>query len=166
MSADTAETPASARAADRGSDQPLHTATPRLAGWRTEPAAWLPALDGLNTALGLGFMGGRIDLYRRALTRFVERYAAPWADLDDALAAGERARCVHLAHALRGAAATIGAERLADLVGHCEAALGAPVAVSLDDLKGLSVSVNRELLTIVQGLGGWLDAQEKATPTT
>ncbi len=126
-----------------------------------------PTVDGLNAALGLGFMGGRTDLYRRALTRFAQRYATPWTDLDDALAAGEWARCVYVAHSLRGAAATIGAERLTDLAGHCEAAFGGqPGAVPLGDLTGLSAALNRELLTIVQGLHGWLAAQEEAIPTT
>ena len=54
-----------------------------------------PAIDGLNAARGLGFMGDRIDLYRRALTRFVQCYGTPWTELDDAIAARDWPRCVH-----------------------------------------------------------------------
>ncbi len=129
--------------------------------------AQAPAIDGLNTARGLGFMGNRIDLYRRALSRFVERFGARWTELDDAIADEDWARCVHVAHSLRGAAATIGAERLAELAADCEALLGrSHDAVSLGELTGLSAAVNRELGAITQGLRAWLASPEEAMPTS
>ncbi len=127
--------------------------------------AQAPAIDGLNSARGLGFMAHRIDLYRRALSRFVQRYGAPWAELDDAIVAGDWSRCVHLAHSLRGAAATVGAERLAELAGDFEAVLGrSQDSVALGELAGLRAALNRELCAITQGLRAWLASHEQALP--
>jgi len=126
-----------------------------------------PAIDGLNATRGLRFMADRIDLYRRALSRFVQRYGVPWTELDDAVAAEDWSRCVHFAHSLRGAAATIGAERLAELARNFEAVLGRPrEAVALGELEGLSAALNRELCAISQGLRAWLASAEEALPAS
>jgi HPt (histidine-containing phosphotransfer) domain-containing protein len=77
-------------------------------------AAALPGLErladiaGLDTAIGLHFLAGRIEIYRRTLARFAQQYrdGLPELMVD---APPDFVRLAHTAHALRGALATLGA---------------------------------------------------------
>ena len=72
----------------------------------------LPNIFGLDTAVGLLSVGGRVASYRRVLMMFIEHHADDLARIRAALAEGNRDEARRLAHSLKGVAATLGAEPL------------------------------------------------------
>ncbi|MDO8958283.1 MAG: PhnD/SsuA/transferrin family substrate-binding protein [Rhodocyclaceae bacterium] len=74
-----------------------------------EPAIAL-VLPGVDVAAGLGRVNGNLATYRRVLTLFRDHHGNDAAQMRAALAAGQRDETGRLAHALKGAAATLGAE--------------------------------------------------------
>ncbi|WP_432534508.1 hybrid sensor histidine kinase/response regulator [Kineococcus arenarius] len=77
-------------------------------------------------------------LFAQLLTSFVERAPGAVADLEDALASGDARELETRAHSLKGSAANLGAEVLAQLCADLEArarAGDAPVGRSLDGLR-------------------------------
>jgi CheY-like chemotaxis protein len=66
----------------------------------------------LEIELALGRLGGRADVYRRLLDRFLVNHATTPADLRRALDRGDVRAAAMLAHTLAAAAANIGAIRL------------------------------------------------------
>ncbi len=78
------------------------------------PAA-LPGFEGLDAALAR--VGGNGPLLRRLIVLFGEKFGGFGASMREALQAGSREEAVHLAHMLKGNAASLGARRLADATG-------------------------------------------------
>ncbi|MDM4766466.1 ATP-binding protein [Pelomonas sp. SE-A7] len=76
----------------------------------------------LDPALGLRYCGGRKEAYRRVLEQFVERYSESAVALELLLNKQDWEGLARLAHSLRGAASTIGAQRLSALVRDFESA--------------------------------------------
>jgi CheY-like chemotaxis protein/HPt (histidine-containing phosphotransfer) domain-containing protein len=83
----------------------------------------LPSVSGLDTRVGLGYLGGRVDLYRRVLRQFVRHYGDSLGDLEQQLAANDPATLQATAHSIKGASATVGAVRLSQLAHDLEAAV-------------------------------------------
>ena len=79
----------------------------------SNPLAALAGLPGLDTALGLSRAGQRPTLYLHILRRFAQEQADALTRLEDALTQGDRPGAERLAHTLKGLAAQIGAEALA-----------------------------------------------------
>ena len=77
----------------------------------------------LDQVLGLRYCGGRPDAYRRVLEQFVQRYAESAAAMEVLLSQHDMAGLSRLVHSLRGASATIGAQRLPLQVQRFELAL-------------------------------------------
>ncbi|MBI5790574.1 MAG: response regulator [Rhodocyclales bacterium] len=73
----------------------------------------LAGLPGLNVEQGLSMVRGNGAKYLDLLRRFAESHADDMAALQTSLAAGDRPTALRLAHTLKGAAATLGANRLA-----------------------------------------------------
>jgi len=82
-----------------------------------------PAQAVLDTALGLRLAGGRRPLYRSLLGRVVEGYADEPARLARCVADGQWAEAERGAHSLKGVAAQIGAQAMANRAGVLERAL-------------------------------------------
>jgi CheY-like chemotaxis protein len=80
----------------------------------------------LNVERGTARWAGQAGAYRRALRRFAHDYQEAAQELSSALAAGQHAACAALAHRLRGAAANLGMEQLADALWRLEHSLQAP----------------------------------------
>jgi signal transduction histidine kinase/CheY-like chemotaxis protein len=108
----------------------------------------LPDIPGLDIQAGLASVGGRTATYQRLLRMFIDHHADCIAQIRAALTAGQRDEARRLAHSLKGAASTLGAESLraaalkAELAiksgaahEEVEAALAA-LAVPLDALVG------------------------------
>ena len=117
-----------ARMADTRSG-PLDEAFDRL---RDEPVevdiySRLAAIGDLDVARGLQLFDGQAELYLRVLRRFVESYGEGMKQLDEPLAAGDEVGMAAAAHSLRGASASIGATRVAELAADLEV-LGKNVA--------------------------------------
>jgi two-component system sensor histidine kinase/response regulator len=86
------------------------------------PAADAPWLD---EEAGARRMGGKLALYRRIAVQFARTYVDGATQIAAHLAAGERLPAEHAAHAIRGAAANVGASPLAYLAGELEDAIHA-----------------------------------------
>ncbi|WP_426337058.1 MHYT domain-containing protein [Pseudoduganella sp. R-31] len=79
----------------------------------------------LNADKGLARWAGQREAYQRALQRFAQDYESAQRELGSAIAAGQHAACAALAHRLRGAAANLGMEQLADALWRLETGLQA-----------------------------------------
>lgn len=79
----------------------------------------------LNADKGLARWAGQREAYQRALRRFAQDYESAEQELRSALAAAHHAACAALAHRLRGAAANLGMEQLADALWRLESGLQA-----------------------------------------
>ncbi|GAB1393155.1 hypothetical protein MASR1M60_13180 [Rhodocyclaceae bacterium] len=72
----------------------------------------LPNFAGLDTAVGLTSLGGRVASYRRVLAMFIEHHADDLVRIRAALDSENQDEARRLAHSLKGTAATLGAEPL------------------------------------------------------
>jgi len=81
----------------------------------------LPALPGVDQAVGLGVVLNDRRLYRRLLGMFLEEYPGFEQAVADAVQQGDWPLATRLAHTLKGAAGTIGARQLAAAAGALEA---------------------------------------------
>jgi two-component system sensor histidine kinase/response regulator len=80
-------------------------------------------IDGLDTALGLKRVLGKVPRYVTMLDRYALGQAGTPAALDAALAAGNRDTAVFLAHTTQRMSENIGALAVQELAGHLEQAL-------------------------------------------
>ncbi|NTV94058.1 MAG: PAS domain S-box protein [Thiobacillus sp.] len=82
--------------------------------------ARLSSVPGLDLVRGLAVVRGRAGKYLELLHRFVATHAEDMAGLATCLAAGDIASGQRMAHSLKGAAATLGVDRLAELARRLE----------------------------------------------
>jgi len=160
--------PAERRSAPR--DQ---TATPAVAPTAAYPkpapaAGGIPLLKALGSVEGLDAAGGlrralgREPLYRDLLRRFVDQQAPGLGPLNQALAAGDHAVAERLVHSLRGVAANLGADQIAQLAGALEqeARNGAPTA----RLQVLADTLAEPLARLTHQLAEALDSAPGPAP--
>jgi two-component system sensor histidine kinase/response regulator len=74
--------------------------------------ARLATVEGFNVARGLATLRGKATKYLNLLRSFVALHSNDMTGLEDSLRDGDVARARHLLHALKGAAATVGAEAI------------------------------------------------------
>jgi two-component system sensor histidine kinase/response regulator len=79
---------------------------------RENPSDDLPSITGLDTADGLGRVGGNRTLYRKLLRHFVDQHAATAEQVRNARLEGDIALAERLAHTLKGVAGNIGATQV------------------------------------------------------
>ena len=84
--------------------------------------ARLASLPGIDVAQGLLALRGKVARYLGLLRQFILRHADDMDTLQTRLANGERSEAAALAHALKGAAATLGARRIAEVARELELA--------------------------------------------
>jgi two-component system sensor histidine kinase/response regulator len=139
-------------ASDKNVDRPDPASAPPSLSQAT--LARLMQLPGLNLAHGLAALRGNGRKYLDLLRRFVEAHTQDMARLAACLAAGDRTGARHLAHTLKGSAATIGADRLADLAGRMENVLRMNPEATLpsDALRADMEAVSRELMALADAL--------------
>jgi PAS domain S-box-containing protein len=101
------------------------------------PAA-LATMDGLDVAAGLRLLNNDRHLYLRLLQQFVDQHGRDGALLAQQAAASALDSLRHTAHALKGAAATLGARRI-----HHQAVDLEQMAVSSAERPRLDVQINR-----------------------
>jgi len=82
--------------------------------------ARLASLPGIDVAQGLLALRGKTARYLGLLRQFILRHADDMDTLQTCLANGKRSEAAALAHALKGAAATLGARRIAEVAGELE----------------------------------------------
>ncbi|HEY0846400.1 MAG TPA: ATP-binding protein [Noviherbaspirillum sp.] len=82
------------------------------------------AVDGIDTRAGLRRMAGNTESYRRLLGLFREELATTATGLRQALAAGDKAQAIRLAHTIKGVSANVGANALSGCAARLEGAIG------------------------------------------
>ncbi|QSA96648.1 PAS domain S-box protein [Methylococcus sp. EFPC2] len=105
--------PHAARTATERASQPDTRASEAVLG----PLVNLPGLD---VARGLAALNGKAALYLELLHHFVETHAGDIARLRACVADGDHIDARHLAHTLKGSAATLGIKPLAEIAGRLE----------------------------------------------
>ncbi len=116
------------------------------------PAGDLPAVPGLDAALGLKRMRGRRDLYLEMLRVFCEGQGGDAQAIREALARGDAAAAQRVAHTLKGVAGNIGAAGLQ--------AAAETVEARLRD----GLPARRELATLETGLAALIAALRPLLP--
>ena len=126
-------------------------------------------IEGVDVAAGLQITGGNRGRYEVLLRKFAEANNGAVKTMRRSLAIGDAASAERAAHSLKGAAATLGAGRLAEVAARAEIAIRtgngidealAALAVALDPV------VNAVLAALLQDGGGNGAAQPPADPAT
>ncbi|HIJ82794.1 MAG: signal transduction histidine kinase [Magnetococcales bacterium] len=92
----------------------------------------IPVLPGINVAKGLRNVGGNKTLYQDILLKFAHNHVGVCKEMAQCLASGDLRKLEHLAHALKGISATLGALELAKLAEKIEKKSKTP-----ENLEGL-----------------------------
>ncbi|NEX22830.1 PAS domain S-box protein [Thiorhodococcus mannitoliphagus] len=100
----------------------------------------LSQVSGLNVDVGLRNLGGNEALYRRLLKKFIETHAQDMQRSRELLSVGERDQAQRLLHDLKGAAATLGLDKVHDQAADLEAAVA-------NELSDQDVAQKQALLT-------------------
>ncbi|MBF0425128.1 MAG: response regulator [Magnetococcales bacterium] len=116
----------------QNSPHPAHDLSPRINPESTtrarepESVVPLPALPGVDTALGLRNVGGRIELYLKVLRKFACNQEKTCQQLASCLKAGDTSSAGHAAHTLKGVARTLGMTHLGKLAEEIETEVKRP----------------------------------------
>ena len=150
------------RAATGSGKQQPATSTPTP--WPAASGAAEPQLpegiEGLDTALGLKRVLGKVPRYIAMLERYVIGQAGTLAELHAALATGDRDTAIRLAHTTKGVSGNIGAVTVQELAGQLEQALKTDASVAA--LQPQLAALQRHLDPLVTTLAARLSAA--ATP--
>jgi two-component system, sensor histidine kinase and response regulator len=104
-------------------------------------------IDGIDTDAGVKRLGGRRERYESLLRKFAARQAGMVDTIRATLASGDTAAAERDAHSLKGSAATLGADRLAEEAGSAEAAIK-----SGDAVEEALLSLSRSLDAVVAAI--------------
>ena len=121
-----------------------------------QEATPLPALPGIDVGKGLGRLMGRQALYFKLLRKFGAHYRDTAAQIRSALAQGDQASAVRLAHTVKGLAGNIGATALQEAADQLETGLKQPEAAAV--LSDLLAGFERALNAVIQTLDTHLPA--------
>jgi two-component system sensor histidine kinase/response regulator len=110
------------------------------------------AVPGLAVEEGVRRLGGNPELYRTLVEQFARQLETDLARVKELLGAGQREEAKRVLHALKGAGATVAANRLARGAAALEAALGdgTDAAVEVAELEAAAAEVERG----IRQLGG------------
>jgi len=131
----------------------LSAASPAVAAGQGDAAATLPALPGIDVALLLQRMKGRVNSARRLLNIFNEQYAATGERVHRMVAEGDYGELYRFAHTLKGAAGGLAASELHAVALDLEAAAKAALD-DTGDAAPLALAVERTLRALDQVIGG------------
>ena len=104
-------------------------------------------IDGIDTESGLKRLGGRRERYEQLLRKFATRQAGSVDTMRAAITSGDTATAERDAHSLKGSAATLGADRLAEAAGNAEAAIKSGNGID-EALRSLSRSLHGVVMAI------------------
>ena len=113
----------------------------------------------IDTDAGLKYFNGKLSAYHRVLAKFAERHGADAANLQTALAAGDRATAERTAHSLKGLAAMLGMQGVRQLAADLEHKIrgGADDGELAETITALSEML-AEVCTEIRAMG--LDVKE------
>jgi len=104
-------------------------------------------IDGIDTEAGVKRLGGKRERYASLLRKFAARQADTVEAIRTALASGDMAAAERDAHSLKGSAATLGADRLAEAASKAEEAIKSGNAL-VETLLSLSRSLDQVVAAI------------------
>jgi signal transduction histidine kinase/HPt (histidine-containing phosphotransfer) domain-containing protein/ActR/RegA family two-component response regulator len=128
-------------------ETPRTDAPPAAATPDTALLERLQQLPGVDVTRGLSMVRGKTDKYLDLVRHFLEGHVGDIEKLNAAIAGGDHELAVRLAHTLKGSAATLGIDNLAENAKHIEFALRSLTAGSLSQ-AGLDI----DMAAIGQGL--------------
>ena len=114
-----------------------------------DPLARLGRLPGVDVARGLAVLRGNRAMYLSLLHRFADAHAGDMVRLPELLAQREHADALRLVHSLKGAAATLGADHLAQAALALETCLRQRQDPGADDLRDEIKAVDDQLAAFV-----------------
>ena len=120
--------------------------------------AKVPEIAGIDAALAMRYLGGRVDLFWRVLRQFAEHYDSGLAGLQSDLARGDLAAIGLAAHSVKGASSAIGATRLPLLAEALESAALATRPAT--ELAAAALAMQRELAALLVAIRIRLPAEE------
>jgi signal transduction histidine kinase/CheY-like chemotaxis protein/HPt (histidine-containing phosphotransfer) domain-containing protein len=114
----------------------------------------LSRVPGLNVERGVAMVRGKAGKYLELLSRFITMHTGDMTQLAALLAADDHATAVRLAHTLKGAAGTLGAERVAEMARQLELMLRANEKIMLADkqLEAAMHAITFEFTTLAAAL--------------
>jgi two-component system, sensor histidine kinase and response regulator len=118
----------------------------------TDALALLARMPGLDIARGVAMVRGKSDRYIALLHTFVDAHAGDVSKLRKGLADGDRDAAVRLAHSLKGSAATLAVDRLAEAARTLEAKLRQPPPLQGDNIGAEIDAIDRELAVLASAL--------------
>ena len=94
-------------------------------------------IPGIDTSTALKRTGGNRERYESLLSRFADSQAGAVREIRAALAANDSPTAQRIAHSLKGAAANLGATKLAEAAARAEAAIDSklPISPALEELS-------------------------------
>ncbi|MFD2113029.1 PAS domain S-box protein [Thiorhodococcus fuscus] len=116
-----------------------------------DSASPLGEIEGLDRVRGLAAVNGQEQIYRRLLGLFVRSHGADMERLSAFLESGEMHEARLLAHALKGASATLGADRVSELAASIDVALRQ--GAGKEDLEASIRETDLVLKRLVESIG-------------
>jgi len=104
-------------------------------GTDAETETTLPELSGIDTAAGLGRLGGNGELYVSLLQGFVQQQATSDKTISKALSVDDHPLAEREAHTVKGVAANLGMDTLLAVSGELEAAIKATDKSEIDEIQ-------------------------------
>jgi PAS domain S-box-containing protein len=123
----------------------------------------LPVVEGLDTADGLGRVGGNRKLYMKLLRQFVEQQASAPTQIAQALKNGEHTVAERTAHTVKGVAGSLGAKSIQQAGAVLEKAIASRAPSS--ELDPLLIDLEAELDEFVERLTAALGGGEAPPPS-
>ena len=118
----------------------------------------LPNLPGIDTEAGLKRVGGQLASYLKLLHKFIGNQAQAIELIHSSYSAGDSEGCIRRAHSLKGVAATLGANTLAEIASDLEKQLKQqPELLPESLLEKTSAELDRTVNVLKSGLK--LDSQ-------
>jgi CheY-like chemotaxis protein len=125
----------------------------------TQEAEIRAALPGLDLQAALSHLGGNEALLHQLFGMFIPEHHDDADKIDAAIDADERRKVCALSHTLKGAAATLGAKRIADIALAIEAATRPEVEISsLAALKSRTAALRIALVEAVESMKSLLQS--------
>jgi two-component system sensor histidine kinase/response regulator len=149
----------------RGAERRAGASTMRLTG-REGRNSFLEKLPGLDPAVGLRRVGGRLAFYCELLDRFIREESGIVEDITSALAEGKTERAWRDAHSLKGLAATLGAAELSTAAAELEARLKDEGTARREDDPAPKIrGIGDELAIALESMAMMLGRQDRSRRT-
>ena len=145
------------RCDEQTAPRPGPAARPAPGTMATDALARLSCVPGMNVARGMAALHGNTEKYLKLLAQFLDSHTDEITRLTGSQSAGDHATALRLAHTIKGAAATLGADQVATPAAELESLLRANPAGNLPaDAIALKIDAIRlEIAGLAAALQPW-----------